>query len=201
VAPPIFPSLPGLAFPVKRSQVWETVRHDALSGKRIRYPQWTYPIYRYEVLFDFLRSGSQAEWQTLAGFIASVQGPAQLWAFNDTNDNAVTNQSFGQTDGVNAGPYQLVRTLGGFTEPVYLPVLTGGLVPQITVGGTPTTNYTVSAYGAVTFNSVPAGGQALAWTGSFYWPCRFDEDAADFENFMSQLWELKSLKFSTEKLP
>lgn len=39
----------------------------------------------------------------------------------------------------------------------------------------------------------PANGAALTWSGSFYWRVRFDLDQADFNNFLSQLWELKKI--------
>lgn len=197
---PVFPALPGITYPVKRTQTWSTVKQDALSGKRIRQPLWTYPLYQYEVQFSFLRSdANNLEWQQLAGFIASVQGPAQLFAYSDPNDNSVTAQSFGQGNG-SATAFQLVRTLGGFTEPVFL--INGA--PSIYVNGvlkTVTTDYTISALGVVTFTSAPGNGLPLTWTGSYYFPCRFDDDTADFSQFMLTLWELKALKFSTEKLP
>jgi uncharacterized protein (TIGR02217 family) len=198
---PVFPSLPGLMYPVKRSANWSTVKQDALSGKRTRYPLWTYPTYTWEVSYDFLRTAAAfLEWQTLEGFIKSVQGPAQLFAYLDPNDSVATAQSFGLGDGVTT-TFQLVRSLGGFAEPVFLPVLAGGLVTQVTAAGTPTTAYTVSAYGVVTFASPPANGAALAWTGTFQFGCRFEDDATGFSNFMSGLFELKSLKFSSEKMP
>jgi hypothetical protein len=197
MAVPVFPSLPGITYPAKRSPVWSTVKQDALSGKRVRYPLYTYPIYQYELPISFLRSDSNnLEWQTLAGFINSVQGPAQLWAYSDPNDSAVTLQGFGQGDGT-TGAFQLVRTLGGFTEPVFL--ING--TPTIYVAGTPTVPASISAYGVVNFSSPPANGASLQWTGNFYWPCRFDDDAADFEQMMKLIWNLKALKFSSEKLP
>lgn len=198
---PVFPALPGLAWPVTRSKVWNTVKHDAISGKRVRFGNWTYPQYKYQLGLNFLRSASAfAEWQTLEGFIDSVQGAAQLWGYSDPNDNAVSNQGFGTGDGTTTS-FQLVRALGGFAAPVFL--LNG--TPTITVGGTPTSAFTVSAYGVVTFNSAPAADAALVWVGGnnpdFYQPCRFDDDTTDIENFMSQLLRAKKLAFTTEKLP
>lgn len=201
MAVPVFPSLPGFMFPVKRAVIWDTVKADALSGKRTRFANWTYPIYKYEIGFDFLRADpSLVEWQTLEGFINSMAGAYGLFGFNDVNDNTATAQGFGQGDGTTTA-FQLVRALGGFAAPVFLPVLSGGLVTEIDVGGTPTTAYTVSPYGAVTFNTPPALGAALQWTGQFYQPCRFDEDVTGFSNDLKNWFSLPSLKFSTEKLP
>ena len=92
--------------------------------------------------------------------------------------------------------FQIVRTFGGFTEPVYLPTIT-----QITIAGTPTVAYTVSASGVVTFATAPANGAQLAWTGTFAWLCRFDDDALSASQIMSGLYEVKSIKFSNEISP
>jgi uncharacterized protein (TIGR02217 family) len=200
MALPVFPSLPGLAWPVKRTTRWLNVEQDALSGKRSRYPLWTFPIYLYELSFNVLRTANAfTEWQTLTAFINSVQGSAQLWAYSDPNDSAVTLQGFGQGDGTSVN-FQLVRALGGFTEPVFL--VNGA--PSIYVAGVLQivgTNYTISAYGVVTFISPPANGASLQWTGGYYFPCRFDGDAFAFTQAMSSYFKFGGLKFSTEKLP
>lgn len=198
---PVFPSLPGITFPVKQSIKWSGNQQDALSGKRTRTSFMTYPTYAFEVTFNFLRSAATyAEWQQLAAFINSLAGGTGLFAYQNPNDYVATAQSFGQGDGVTQN-FQLTRSLGGFVEPVFLPDLTAGLVTQVSVAGTPTTAYTVSATGVIQFTSAPANGAALAWTGTFKWPCRLDGDLFDFSNFMSQLFEMKVLKFSSEKLP
>jgi hypothetical protein len=91
----------------------------------------------------------------------------------------------------------LVRALGGFAEPVFL--LNGN--PTIDVAGTPTTAFTVDAYGRVTFTTAPASGALLTWSGAFYWPVRFDDDTTEFSQFVFNLYEVKALKFTSEKLP
>lgn len=201
MAVPVFPSLPGFMFPVKRAVAWDTVKADALSGKRTRFANWTYPIYHYEIGFDFLRADpSLVEWQTLEGFINSMAGGYGLFGFNDVNDNSATAIGIGISDGVTT-QFQLVRSLGGFTVPVFLinPVPT----PIIYDNGNPVSsiNYTIGPTGIVTFTAPRTPGDLLAWTGSYYWPCRFDDDVIQFSNYMKNLWELKSLKFSSEKLP
>jgi hypothetical protein len=195
MALPVFPSLIGLAWPVPRTAKWSGSKNDALSGKRVRTTYMTYPIYAYEFKFSVLRTASQ-EWQNLEGFIDQVFGAASMWLYNDPNDNVVSNQGFGQGDGATT-TFQLVRTLGGFTAPVFFP----NIITDIKVAGTPTVAYTLPGLGIVSFNSAPAAGAALTWDGTFYWPCRFDDEAFGFENFMQNLFRMKSLHFSTEKLP
>lgn len=195
---PLLPSLIGQAFPIKGpSPNWPTVKQDALSLKRTRYPLVSYPSYAYEISFNVLRTSAVlAELQTLRGFINSVNGPALLWGYTDPNDNSVATQEFGVGDGSTTN-FQLVRAFGGFTEPVFL--VNG--TPTIYVSGTPTLPASISDYGVVAFSSPPMTGAALTWTGSYYWPCRFDEEVSQFSNFLSGFFNMKSLKFSTEKLP
>jgi hypothetical protein len=197
MSPPIFPSLPGITFPVKRHPVWMGTKQDALSGKRVRTSYFSYPIYQFELTFNFLRSAAAyGEWQILAGFINQLAGSTGLFLYSDPNDSIVTAQSFGAGDGVSTN-FQLVRGLGGFVEPVFFP----NVITDIKVAGTPTVAYTLPGLGIVSFNSAPAFGAALTWDGTFYWPCRLDLDVFPFDNFMNQLFELKGLKFSSEKLP
>jgi hypothetical protein len=41
----------------------------------------------------------------------------------------------------------------------------------------------------------------LTWSGTYYWPCRFDDDTTELSKFLVNIYECKALKFSTEKLP
>ena len=174
------------------------VNATALSGKRDRQTLFTYPIYSYEIPFSMLRSDSvNLEWQQLMGFINSLYGGVLLFGYSDPDDNAVTNQEFGVGDGKTTGPFQLVRALGNFVEPVFL--INGA--PAVEVAGTPTTAFTLDSYGRITFNSPPANGAALTWSGSYYMPCRLDDDTTNFSKFLNQFFELPKLRFSTEKLP
>jgi hypothetical protein len=198
MAPPVFPSVPGITFPVKRFPHWTGTRHDALSGKRVRTTYMTYPTYDYEVGFSFLRTAAAfTEWQTMVGFINQLNGSQGLFLYNDVDDNTATQASFGTGDGVTTG-FQLTRPLGGFTEPVFFPDTP---IPTVRVGGSATSAYTVGTLGVINFTSAPALGAALDWTGTFKWPCRLDLDQFGLEKFASGLYELKVLKFSTEKLP
>lgn len=191
---PIFPTLPGRTFPFTRSVDWQSLKHRSVSGKVTALQQWTAPIYHYGASYSFLRSApTLLEWQTLLGFYNSVGGDAQLFQFTDNDDKTVVAQGFGTGDGVTTA-FQLVRTLGGFVEPVYLPK--AGFT--VSVNGTPTVAFTESL-GLITFTVAPGVGDALAWDGDYYWPCRFD-GKIDFSKFAYQYWSLDALNFSTEKM-
>ena len=130
------------------------------------------------------------------GFFLSVQGGFQTFLFDDPTDDAVsTEQQFGTGDGTTTS-FQLGRTLisGGFFEPIVAP----NTVTGIWLGGVlqSPSNYTVdAATGIVTFTTAPPASTDIFWTGTFYFRCRFDDDMAEFDNFMLGLWRAKQIKF------
>lgn len=188
------PTLPGQTFPFTRAVEWQNLKHRAVSGRVASLQQWTAPIYRYSRPYSMLRSGdAYLEWQQLAAFYNSVGGDAQLFQFDDPNDDTATDQVFGTGNG-STTDFQLVRALGGFVEPVFLPNALA-----VSLGGVPTAAFTESG-GLITFTVAPAVGVVISWTGTFYWPCRFDSAALDFSKFADGFWSLSKLAFVTEPL-
>jgi len=194
----IFPSLPGLGWSVKRTEIWKTRIQEAVSGKEVRIADWSFPRHKWELTFDFLRSApSYAEWQSLLSFFDLRQGLFDSWLYTDADDNGVPDQPLGFGDGTTT-VFQLVRTLGTFVEPIIAPnVVTNVKIAGVVQSGG---SYSVNAgTGQVAFTTAPAGGAAVTATFSYYFRCRFFEDSMDFEKFMSQLWLAKSVKFISLK--
>lgn len=199
MAPPIFPTLKGIAFPVRRSPILRTLHQEATSGQDNPIELWTYPRWQYELTYDFLRADSvNLEFQTLAAFYLGQRASSRVFQFTDPDDGTVTNQSFGTGDGTTTA-FALVRTLAGtggftFTEPVFAPTIT-----NIKDNGVPTVLYTLGTQGLVTFNSAPLAGHVLTWTGTYNWLCRFDEDSIDLSKFASNFYDLKKVLFTSIK--
>jgi hypothetical protein len=59
------------------------------------------------------------------------------------------------------------------------------------------TDYSLGSTGVVTFASAPAANVLVRWDGSYYYRLRFAEDSNDWNQFMYQLWELRSVKFES----
>lgn len=118
--------------------------------------------------------------------------------FGDPTDNTVTDQLVGNTvTGVTR--YQLVRSFGGFVEPV----LAVKDRPAVKVGGRPLTygrDYAVTDKGVLVLNAPQAAGQPITWSGGFYFRVRFMADTADFENIIGHLWAAKKIEFVSVKL-
>ena len=72
--------------------------------------------------------------------------------------------------------------------------------PIVTVNGVyvDPTGYSVNALtGVITFNAAPASGAVLRWSGWFAYICRFLDDMHDYDQFMQNLWTIKSVKFQS----
>lgn len=162
----------------------------------------SYPLWEFELSYDVLRGDAiNLELQTLMGFFEQMLGSCTAFNYTDPTDYSVTSQAFGTGDGITT-QFQLLRTLGGFIEPIQnVNSITG-----IYDNGSPVTQgagagkYTINSTGLVTFGTAPASGHALTWTGTYYFLCRFLDDIAEFNNFMYNLWDCQKVGFISIKL-
>jgi uncharacterized protein (TIGR02217 family) len=193
----VFPSLPGLTFPIVRTPIWKTLIQTTQSGRELRAAQMSYPLYKWSLAFDVLRTASAFnELQQLIAFYNARSGSYDSFLYTDQDDNSVTDQSFGFGDGSTVA-FQLTKGFGGYIEPV----LATNVITNVKVNGTVTAAYTVNAMtGILTFTTAPASGATLTWTGTFYYQCRFLADSYDFSKLMSGLYEAKKLEFQSVKL-
>lgn len=193
----VFPPLPGLGWSVKRTPLWKTRVQEAVSGKETRIADWSFPRWQWDLTYDFLRGdATHAEFQSLAGFLNQRQGMFDSFLYQDADDDAVVGQQLGIGDGVTS-TFQLIRSLGGFVEPIIAP----NIVSSVSLGGVVqgSGSYGVTSLGFVAFTTPPAIGVAIAADFSFYFRCRFLADSIDFEKFMTQLWRSKKVAFVSVK--
>ncbi len=191
----VFPVLPGLAWSVTKTPMWSTRIQPKVSGRENRAAYYSLPLWTFSLSYEFLRANAKQELQQLVGFFNARQGRFDSFLYADPSDCAATGQLFGSGNG-NTSKFQLVRSLGGFAEPVI--ALPGGL--QVFVNGVLQPAVTVDAStGIVTFAAAPAAGAALTWTGQFYFRCRFVHDSTEFENFMKDLWTAKKVELVSVK--
>lgn len=128
----------------------------------------------YEIAITFTRV------DTTAGAMYCSFGP---------NANVGTAQSYTAV-GTETGYWFSAQHETGGTATSYIKTLTAA----VTV-----TDYTLSSSGLVTFAIAPLAAALLTWTGSFYYRCRFKDDAQEFEKFMQKLWTAKSVSMVTVK--
>jgi len=202
----IFPALPGLGWSVTKMPRFAGRIQNAVSGRELRVLDQPYPIWTWTLTYSLLRdkwdtraaTGSGVgydELRTIAGFFLQQQGTFQPFLFDDPTDNAIAAQVVGTGDG-SASAFQLVRSMGGFAEPMTAPNALTAIhfngVRQDPAG------YTVDAdTGLVTFTAPPPAGQVITADFTYRFRVRFADDSAEFENFMYQLWQLKQIKLQS----
>lgn len=195
----IFPTLPGLKWGRKKTPVWSTNVQKSVNGREMRASYYSYPQWRFSLSFEVLRTRTAInELEQLAGFFNARRGSFESFLYEDPADNTVTEQLIG-TARAGVTRYQLVRTFGGFTEPVL--AVKGN--PVIKVGGVVKNkgrDYNITDTGQVVFVSPPPDGQRITWSGQFYFRVRFASDTADFENFIGHLWNAKKIELVSVKL-
>jgi uncharacterized protein (TIGR02217 family) len=201
-APPALPILPGLSWSRHKRPGFSTRVASHVSGREVRIALMSYPLYEFEAVYNGLASSSTAAFaglgssslQCLMGFFLQLQGQFGTFLYTDPDDNAVTAQTIAVGDGATTA-FTLVRTLGGFVEPVGW--VTG--ISAVYLNGTATSSYTLSAPNTLTMATAPGTGVTLTASFSYAYNCRFLDDQTDFEEFMSNLWKLDSMKFRSVK--
>jgi hypothetical protein len=217
---PIFPYMPGVGFPKGRSVgQWDTTIQAAMSGKETRFANRTQARYKYTLVAKALdSSGANAglvadSKQILDAFFNATLGGALLFNYWDEDDNTADGVEYGVGDGTST-QFQLGRSVQGWFDYIFAPIISGGAVyvrpgntslvapysaPVLEDNGALVSSsaYSISQSGLVTFGAAPAAGHALTWSGSYFWPCNFDDDTLDMSKFMGSLWEAKKIAFTT----
>ena len=211
----VFPSLPGLDIAVTRTPIYKTSIQEAASGTELRASRWSFPRYRYQLDFNYLRGASAyQELQTLFGFLGRHLGSFDSFLFTDPEDNTAAVMPFGVGTGA-ALSFQLQRSLVPVAylpapaSRAYWPASGDGYEPVFELNGTPQiwidgvlktegADYTVSR-GLVTFTAAPAAGKVLTWSGLFYRRVRLASDEQEAERIVYQIWESKSLELISVK--
>ena len=202
----IFPTLPGLKWDQVKTPIFSTRNQLVTSGKSVRTAFYQYPLYQYDLSYEILRDytvNSVNELQTLMGFYLSRQGGFDSFLYKDPSDNLIASQGIGIGDG-NTKSFQLIRTYGGYTEPVNDIIQQVAGVPVLNIyldGVKQNSGYTVTyfASGLLTFTSAPGNGVVISADFSYYRRVCFDEFGASkgssnsdgFSEFMYNLWECK----------
>jgi hypothetical protein len=198
--PPTFPTLPGQAWSVHKKPKFSTIVASHVSGREVRDALWQYPIWEFELTYDGLASdatsypglGAQSL-QSLMGLFLQCQGQFATFLYVDPTDNSAAAQMLGLGTGLQT-TFTMVRALGGFFEPVGWVTS----IASVTLNGVnQPSGWSLTTPNTLVFTSAPAAGVAVAASFSYAFQCRFLDDAEDFEQFMQNLWALRSLKFQS----
>ena len=213
----LFPDLPGLTFDLKAVPTWSTVVQKSKNRARTALLNDPYPLWKFELNFEFLRGagfnpapaqrsarnpGGYSELDQILGFYNYHHGSCDDFLLDPCmltrkpGENQVHGSQIGIGDGTTTIFY-LTRECGLFVDEVQNP----GKV-SISVNGvvSPSSAWTLGAWGAVTFVAAPALGAVITWDGTWRYRVCFAEDSLGLGGFMYQLYELRSLKLEEVKL-
>lgn len=190
----IFPEFQGWAWDKTKTPQWSTTIYEADSGLETRVQKWSYPRYKIKLNYNFMTDDSinsisltKGELEELQGFFNSVGGTFGDFLFRDDVENTCNGQAFGEGDG-STTEFQLVRSLPNWVEPVKGIVETPTIYIDTGDGPVKTIDFTFDNYGVITFNSAPATGSILSWSGAYYFRCRFDNDELELNRDWDGLW-------------
>lgn len=189
-----FPTLPGRAFPAKKSPVWQTIDpFTTASGREFRVGFETFPRWKFTLQYEFLRdTATYSELSTLVGFFLARLGQLDTFLYTDPDESSVSSYQFGTGDGVTT-QFALARPFGGFGEPV------GYAVPSSVLNNGSAVAYTLLQNRIVQYSVAPSSGAPLVWSGTYAYRCRFlDPSMSDLQKFMDKLWS-GSISFITVK--
>jgi hypothetical protein len=192
----IFPTLAALWSTLRVSPRFDTDVATHVSGRSRRRPKAFAPRLDFELGFDVLRSdAAHLEMQAIAGFFASTSGQATPFWFAPPNLSNVTGQVLGQGDGTTTS-FRLTLTLGSAT----IALAGASSISAVYLNGVaqPATGWSfASAYPpTVSFLFAPPADAAVSADFGALWLCRFTDDALDFEEFMTMLFELRTLRLT-----
>lgn len=200
---PIYPTLKGLGFNVKwKPQFFNMPTQTTASGADIDLGLASTPLHDFVLTYDVLpdRLGD-LDFKTLMGFFLMMRGTLGRFLFLNPDDHCSRNEAIATTDGVNSlfGPLQRTYGANGYTstEPVGYVDTTrpfnlyanGVLQDPSSYTLVQTTPCDVQ----VKFSTTPSAGLALTCDLSYFYYCKFPDNANTFEKFMHQLWLLSQI--------
>lgn len=210
--PSIYPTLPGLTYSVIKRPKWFTGVGTAATGREVRVAYAQNPLWEWDLTYNWLpdeanpNAATASDIKQLMGFYLSMAGSFQTFLFLDPDDNAVTGQVIGTSDGINT-TWTLLRTYGGGdgtgTEPIgYVNTALAFHVYVDAVLADPST-YTLLSTALVSqqirFNTAPTTGKVISVDMSYYYAVRFSDDHYDFEKFMDRLWSVGKLTLMSQR--
>jgi uncharacterized protein (TIGR02217 family) len=195
-----FPTLAGEGWSVHKKPIFSTIVASHVSGREVRDALYQNPIWQFEVTFDGLDSSTSTypglgaqSLQELMGFFLLMQGQFGTFLYTDPTDSTANDVTFATGDG-STTVFTFSRYMGAFLEPV-------GWVTSVSDvylnGVNQASGWSLSTPNSLVFTSAPGSGVPIAATFAYAFECRFDSDDEDFEEFMSNLWRVDSVKFKS----
>lgn len=177
--------LRGLGWSTMKNPTFRTQVNSAVSGKETRNSRMQYPIYEFDLTYEFLdeRDG-KTELSTLMGFFMSQRGMFGEWLYQDPSDYISEGVEIGIGDGGTVAFFAM-KQIGTFVEPIGYFDLTDLFLFDNTDVNTTDNQVTVpghnleTGFGPVRIDvsgTIPAGLDATV----NYWLIKVDDDTLQF---------------------
>lgn len=210
--PDLYPTLPGLGFSVIKRPRFYTGIGKSATGREVRVGYAANPTWEWDLTYDYLpdkpseSAATTSDLKELVGFFLSQTGALQTFRFLDPDDNQVSTQFLGTTDGVET-TWTLQRSFGGTSGSGSEPIgwLNQDLPFNAYLDGVlqaPDTYElltTIGVFQQLRFNSTPAGGKIVTVDMHYYFSVRFSADTYDFEKFMDKLWSTHTITLVSQR--
>jgi hypothetical protein len=202
----VYPSLPGLAFPVARVSNWGTRMQRAVSGRTLRLRDYANPIWNWTLTYTGLEDNPSGAapltsapnaWRILMDFFNSRAGASDDFLFLDPQDYQAVGQVAVPVPGDTTGQlFQLTRALvaGGFQEWI------SGIASVSAVyfyGSLQSPGSYQLGFNQILFNNAVGGGITVTADFTFLFRVYFT-DRLDPSRFQFKLAELKQVKLTSE---
>ncbi len=200
-APPSFPALAGQGWSVHKRPTFSTRVASHLSGREVRSPLFAATLYEFELTYDGLASNAAYpglganSLQSLMGLYLQCEGQYGTFLYIDPSDCTAAGQAIGTGDGATTS-FTFLRALGGYVEPVSW---VSAIANVYLNGVAQSSGWALSQPNTLSFTTAPVSGAVISADFTYAFQCRFLDDQEDFENFMSGLWQVQSLKFRSVK--
>jgi uncharacterized protein (TIGR02217 family) len=203
---PVFPSLPGQGWSVKKTPRFSTRIAKHSSGREVRAPRFAQTLYDFELVFDGLASNGgypalgRHTLQILMDFFVALQGSFGTFLYTDRADSRGTGVPLTPAGNGSLTTFNFQRALFDRFERV-------GYVSYVSAiyinGNAQSGNWTLANPTAavpwpnLTFTSAPASGAVVSADFNWQFVCRSSEDTLEFEEFMEALWKQDGWPFQS----
>jgi uncharacterized protein (TIGR02217 family) len=165
---------------------FRNVIQEAISGNEQRFAQWTKCRGVGNLGYGLQDSTDKlGDFRAILSLFRAHFGSLYPFRFRDWSDYVATNEVFGTGTGSQTA-FQLTMTYdpqlillgtqGSFFYVRSIALLASTPVIKDNNVIVPSSNYSISASGLVTFTTAPTSGHQLTWNGEFDVPVRFDTD-------------------------
>lgn len=198
----LFPELPGLEWDLTKTPIFNTKIMTSVNGRELRASYQAVPRYEFTMSFAFLRENKgRNELQQLESFFLDRRGSFDSFLYKMPEDNQFECNFVG--DGVSTS-FQIYKSIGStqvptahtqsFTKKFDLNMWNKSVSKKMWDSNVEkamwnSSTATVSKDGIYILTKPVEAGIEFSISGTFYYRCRFKDDAQEYTNFMHKLWK------------